>query len=138
MSWVSALVRLFSGAKPLPETHAPPPPGIERLHVFAGHFDSEAEAMAYVFEAPDANHPEPFTNDLPDAFVNTDFVEVSFGPRADAAASLIAKARLGEFRDRMDDANTLIIASEQAFGGFPFDLNDTPRARYIGAWEVGK
>lgn len=131
MSWLSALAALFSGPKPLPEAPVPPPPGSDRVHLFAGNFGSELAATEYVFDAPDANHPEPFTNDLPDAYVDTAFVEIAHGDRLEPALELIT-------RDIIDigDADTLIIVSEQAFGGFPFALDDTPRARYLGLWEI--
>lgn len=131
MSWLYALTRLFSGPKPLPEASEPPPPGHNRLHLFAGNFGSELEATKYVFDAPDANHPEPFTNDLPDAYVDTAFVEIAHGDRLEPALELITN-------DTVDigHADTLIIVSERAFGGFPFALNDTPRARYLGMWEI--
>lgn len=136
MSWIGKLFSLFPNREPLPEAPEPPPPGHDRLHLFAGTFGNELDAYAYVYEAPDADHPEPFTNDLPEAYVDTTRVEIAHGPRLDAAITLIEGQSSTRLRHAVGGDDTLIIVSEAAFGGFPFALNDTPRVRYLGAWEV--
>lgn len=91
--------------------------------------------MAYCFHAP-GEVPEQLTLDQPGAFIDTTYVEVNFGT---------AKARLDEFLTveeaertlaKMREANTLIIITEDAFGGFPYTLNHTPNLYYLGPYIV--
>lgn len=111
---------------------APPPDGLTRLHFFNGA-DSEARLLAYCFETPEPNTPEAFTNDLPEAFVDTDFLEVRHD--ADPVVALndmrLSEADLKRLA-RQASGPGWVVAEEDAWGGFPFRLHDTPRLRYLG------
>ena len=132
-------VKRLLGISPQPQAEPaePLPPGTLRLHLFHGAFETEEDALAYCFDAPDPDLPEPFTNDLPEAFVDTDFVEVSYGDARHLALSDYFHSDLAEdLLDRQGDANTLVIVVEEAFGGFPFRVHDTPRLTYMGPFEA--
>ncbi len=93
--------------------------------------------MSYCYDTPDTNHPEPLTRDLPDAFVDTNFVEVAYGDRVPFALRMIIPAAdLDGMADRLGANNTLVMISESAFGGMPYSLNDTPTLRYLGAFTI--
>lgn len=102
------------------------------MHLFNGAA-SEDVLLDYCFEAPSPNEPEGFTRDLEDAFVNTDYVEVRHGP--DAAVALNG-LQLGASDVRRFAAGARgqgwVIVMEEAFGGLPFSLNDTPKVAYLG------
>lgn len=109
----------------------PPPAGQIRVHFLAGDFDTAAEAEAYCFDS-EGDAPEQITRDQPGAFIDTIFVEPVFGDirtrletilPAKTAARLFAKAK---------GANTLIVITEEAFGGMAYALEDTDRLRYLG------
>ena len=122
---------------PAPATAPPPQVGSDRLHLFSGHFRSEETAMSYCYDTPDDNHPEPLTRDLADAYIDTNFVEVAFGGRAQHALHLILPANeIDAMNDRRGEDNTLVMISEAAFGGLPYTLNDMPTLRYLGAFTI--
>lgn len=134
MSFLSRLLAVFKSV-PQPELHAKLPEGKQRIHLLCGTFDDVDAAMAYCFHAP-GDVPEQLTLDQPGAFIDTTFVEVDFGT---------AEKRLNEVFDideadtilhKMRGANTLIIITEDAFGGFPYTLNHTPNLHYIGPYVV--
>ncbi|WP_420859232.1 hypothetical protein [Marivivens marinus] len=137
MSLWSRLRDIFAPIGDDPELPPAPAPGMTRLHLFAGDFESGDAARAYCFMAPDKDHPEPLTNDLPGAFVDIRFVTVAHGPAArDFIRHKCPTDTAAEVRDRLGAARTLVVLEEAAFGGFPYTLNDTPKLAYLGAWEV--
>jgi hypothetical protein len=120
-----------------PDLPPPVPEGMVRIHVFAGRFDSVESLEAYCFRSSDANHPEPLNNDLPGAFVDTDFVDAGFGPkRRDLIRRLMPEDMAAEVLARGAGTNAFVIVHEDAFNGLPYALGDTPRLAYLGAWEV--
>jgi hypothetical protein len=137
VSFLGRLIDIFAPRPAIPEAAPPVPEGKMRLHLFCGHFFSEAEAEAYCYDAPDHNHPEPLTRDLPGAYIDPAFVEIGF------AADI--PNRLAEFFDpdgvaerlvEIGNCNTLVMIAEDAFGGFPYSLNNTPVLAYLGAFVV--
>ncbi|MBU2994363.1 hypothetical protein Q4555_06690 [Octadecabacter sp. 1_MG-2023] len=107
-----------------------------RVHVFHGTFESELDATRYCIDAPSRNEPEPLTRDLPDATIDTSEVEIVFGgPRIGAAVPMITLHPDGLFQ-QIGSNNTVILLSEAAFCGLPYTLNDTPKLRYAGAFDV--
>ncbi|MDF1871765.1 hypothetical protein [Vannielia sp.] len=126
--------------KPRAEPARPLPEGMMRLHLFGGIFGSEAAARDYLFgpvEVDLIDAPAPMTVDLPDAFVNADFVRMSWGIGKEA---LLAEYFRGE---ALMDAvhitspfDTLALLPEEGLGGVPFRLHDTPKLRYLGAFLV--
>lgn len=134
MSILSRLIAVFKPI-PQPEMRSKLPEGKARIHLFSGDFPFVDDAMAYCFHAP-GEVPEQITLDQPGAFIDTNFVEVDFGT---------AQTRLNEFLTpdeaertfaKMRGANTLIIITEEAFGGFPYTLNHTPNLFYHGPYIV--
>lgn len=137
MNW-EILKGLFGLAEgPGAEPAAPLAPGSLRLYLFCGSFESEAAARAYCLEAPNPDLPEPFTNDLPEAFIDTDFVDVSYGDARQSALKDYFHADLAEdLLEQQAGSNTLVIVVEEAFGGFPFRVHDTPSLTYMGRFET--
>jgi hypothetical protein len=136
---IRGFVKRLFGIAPAPEAEpaVPPPPGTLRLHLFHGTFETERAALAYCFDAPGPDQPEPFTNDLPEAFVDTDFVEVSYGDDRQSALTDYFHSDLAEdLLERQEGSNTLVIVVEEAFGGFPFRVHDTPRLTYMGPFDA--
>lgn len=120
-----------------PYRHEPVPEGMVRLHVFAGTFESEEAALSYCYDAPDTRHPEPLTDDLEDATIDTTYVDVAFGADIPAVLAGFFKGDdLSILRQRIEGANTLVLISEYAFRGLPYALSDTPRLVYHGAFLV--
>lgn len=137
MSWWARLLGLEPEPDMSPELPPPVPEGMMRIHVFAGQFGSVEELEAYCFKTTDAIHPEPINNDLPGAFVDTDFVDAGFGPlRRDLVRRLMPEAVAAEVLLKGAGTNAFVILYEDAFGGLPYSLGDTPRLAYLGAWEV--
>lgn len=107
-----------------------------RVHVFHGTFASELEATRYCIDAPSRNEPEPLTRDLPEATIDTTEVEIIFGwPRIGAALPMLTDHPDGLFQ-QIGTNNTVILLSEAAFCGLPYTLNDTPKLRYAGGFDV--
>ena len=120
-----------------PQLPAPPSDGMVRLYVFHGVFETEEDALAYCYDAPDTAHPEPLTRDLPGAFIDTTFVEVLWGNTNDPALRFYFPDAIADHvADATEASNTVVLIAEGAFGGYPFTLNDTPRLSYLGHWEV--
>jgi len=118
------------------ETAVPPAARSNRVHVFHGTFASELDATDYCLTPLGKNEPEPLTRDLPDAMVDTAEVEIIYGhSRINAAAPMITN-RPSDLLSDIGTDNTLILIAEAAFGGLPYTLNDTPKLRYAGAFDV--
>lgn len=127
-------LRLIGLGRRAPEATLPPPPpeGLTRLHFFNGA-DSEARLLAYCFDTAGANTPEEFTNDLPEAFVDTDFLEVRHHPDPWIALNELRLSEADQKRlARQASGPGWVVAEEDAWGGFPYRLHDTPRLRYLG------
>jgi hypothetical protein len=134
MGWLAGLLGLAAAPDDPP---VPPAPGHRRLHVFAGSFGSEDAVQAYCYDATDAVHPEALTRDLPGAFIDTDFVDVLFGPALEPGLTRALGADLAQdLLLRAAGHDSIVVIDERGFGGFPFTLNDTPRLSRIGAYDV--
>lgn len=114
----------------------PPPANPDRVHIFHGTFASELEATDYCLMPIGRNKPEPLNHDLPDATVNTAEVEIIFGTARITAAIPMVRPDPDRLLKAIGEDNTLIMLAEAAFGGLPYTLNDTPRLRYAGAYDV--
>ncbi len=134
MSFLSRLISLFR-ENPEPEMPAPLPAGKMRLHLLTANFETREKARHYCLYSR-GDRPERLTLEQPNAFIDTTFVEVTFGG---------AQERLDEFLDpkivkkivkKMRGENTLIILTEDAFGGFPYRLIDNDTVRVIGSYIV--
>ena len=128
------LLRLLWGEDPTPEdTHAPVAQGMTRLHLFSGQFADEDAAADYCYELTD--DPAPFTLDLPETYLNSDQITMTFGEKErlrEIHRYLTDRQRKKALR-RTKGHNTLIIVPEAAFEGDDFRLYDTPRVIYLGA-----
>ncbi len=129
-----------------------------KVWVFVGHFESEAQALAYTQEqwepepgeevsdqeyaAWEDNNPRwQFRDDLPDEpCIDSDFVETAFGVEWPGYLAGLIPAR----DDRLEaviaagdeESNCLLLVFEEALGGFPATLTSTPALRLIGQYEA--
>lgn len=108
-------------------------PGHLRVHVFSGQFASEADLQVYCFGPPGVDAPEPINIDLPDAPLNTRFVEAGFGMDVPAMARdfFLPDVASGVL-SRMEEDNALVLIFETAFDGLSYHLHDTPKLRLLG------
>lgn len=118
------------------ETATPPPTNPNRVHIFHGTFGSELEATDYCLTPIARNKPEPLTRDLPDAMIITSEVEIIFGTARIGSALPMLSGPVSDLFREMGDDNTIVMIAEAAFGGLPYTLNDTPKLRYAGPFEV--
>ena len=134
MSIISRLIAIFRPI-PQPELLTHPPEGKQRIHLMSGDFPDVDAAMAYCFHA-DGDLPEQITFEQPGAFIDTNFVEVDF-ETADIRLNEVLNPEDADIvLSKMRGANTLIIITEEAFGGFPYVLTHTPNLYYIGPYIV--
>lgn len=114
-----------------------PAAGLARLHVFHGRFETEEQALAYCYDAPDPAHPEPLTRDLPGAYIDTTYVDVLWGKTNDPALRAYFPDPLcDQIIAATEASNTVVLIAQDAFGGFGFTLNNTPQLAYLGHWDV--
>ncbi|MFT5064870.1 MAG: hypothetical protein ACI9TA_000477 [Reinekea sp.] len=118
-------------APSLPELTSPLPEGKLRLHLFSGNFASLDDAMKYCFHA-EGDAPEQITVEQPDAFIDTGFVEVVHRNIAPRLAEFLSPPDVDRTITKMKGASTLIIITEDAFGGFPYALVTTKNVFYLG------
>lgn len=119
------------------EPTLPPPtgPGKMRIHLFAGDFASHEAAWHYCFFT-EQNRPEDLTRELPDAYIDTKYVEMQFARAMERLEEFLLPADVATVIRKMDGANTLVIIAEPAFAGLAYALYDTPRLRYLGPMVV--
>lgn len=105
--------------------------GKMRIHLFAGQFATVEAAQHYCFYSEN-NRPEDLTRELPDAYIDTDHVEVCFDDHVARLASFLLPADAAAVSRKIGTDNTMVIIAEPAFGGLAYALYDTPRLRYLG------
>ena len=120
--------RLPAGTKIPPKA---PGPDRLRLHLFSADFANAAEAEAFAF-AGDEDRPTALNRSLTGAMIDTAEVEVVHGDIDTRLAEFLDPGEADDILLRMAGDNTLIIVTEHAFGGLPYDLNDTDRLTYLG------
>lgn len=120
--------RVAKHGKPLPHNKT-------RVHFFAGHFGTKDAAKKYCFQSAD-NVPEELTRELPDAFIDTTFVEVVFRGHQERLAEFLDPSEQDKFLSKIGGKSTLILIAEPAFGGFPYALHDTSVLNYLGSTVV--
>ncbi|MEO9864927.1 MAG: hypothetical protein ABJM61_06405 [Yoonia sp.] len=114
-----------------PKLGKPLPADKSRVHFFAGNFASKDAARHYCFHS-ERNVPEDLTRELPDAFIDIAHVEVVFGGHRERLSDFLDMDGVETLLREIDHKNTLVMIAEQAFGGFPYALNDTSVLHYIG------
>lgn len=120
---------------PQPEMRHALPEGKLRLHLLCGDFDDADAAMTYCFRA-DGDKPEQITIDQPGAFIDTGFVEVVFRNAESRLTDFLSADEVAGILAKMHGTNTLIIITEDAFGGFPYVLGHTDTLSYLGPYVV--
>jgi hypothetical protein len=122
----------FNGRTPDVQRPMHLPAGQARLHLFAATFEDRGAAKSFCYGSGDINTPEPITQELDGATINTDFLEIAQG---DIHARLIEFLSEEDTQKIMADLrkdNTIIILTEEAFSGLPFQVHDTNTLRYPG------
>ncbi|MEY1556746.1 hypothetical protein AB3Y40_14025 [Yoonia sp. R2331] len=142
MNWIPLLRRLGRHAlrlipseplrTPAPKRARPTPDGQLRLHLFSADFDGPEEAHRFCFIAPGADLPVDLTRELTGAFIDTDEVEMIHGDIPTRLIEFLSEQEADDIVLRMAGDNTLILITEHAFGGLPYELDDTDRLTYLG------
>ena len=130
MSILSNLFDLFRAPRRVAE-RAVLPLDKTRVQFLSGEFSSLRAAKRYCYYAL-GDAPEQITFEQEDAFIDTAFVEVVYEAAAARLSEFLTAADVDQIEAEMAGDNTLIILSEEAFGGFPYSLSDTPTVRYLG------
>jgi hypothetical protein len=121
----------------VPQSYPPPvlPDDKLRIHLLCGDFENANAAKAYCF-ASDGDAPEQITRDQPGAFIDTGFVEVVYNGAATRLADFLSAQDADRTLAKMKGTNTLVIITEDAFGGLPYVLISTEQLSYIGPFVV--
>lgn len=106
--------------------------GQMRLHLFSADFDNAEAAHRFCYIAPGPDLPVDLTRDLTGAFIDTQEVEMIHGDIRSRLLEFLTDKQADDVILRMSGDNTLILITELAFGGLPYDLNDTDRLTYLG------
>ena len=130
MSILNRILQYFR-ATPQPQQPSVLPDGQLRIHLLCGDFDSSDAAYAYCF-ASAGDAPEQLTVDQPGAFIDTGFVEVVYQNPTARLTEFLSDSDAERIVHQMRGAKTLVIISEDAFGGFPYVLTSNDRLHYIG------
>lgn len=120
--------RSIRRSRPLPP---PTPNGKMRVHFFAGTFVDQSAARHYCFFSQD-DRPEDLRRELPDAYIDTDHVDVWYGDYKSPLYNFMPEGDVTKVAAQCETDNTLVMISEPAFGGIGYALNDTSRLRYLG------
>lgn len=134
---MSVLRKFISYFKRIPEPELPHalPDNKLRLHLLCGDFIDHDAAIAYCFHT-DGENPEQITIDQPGAFIDTGFVEVAFKNAQARLSDFLSPEDVSHTVSKMHGANTLIIITEDAFGGFPYVMGHTDTLTYLGPYVV--
>lgn len=108
------------------------PDGEARLHLFGATFIDQDAAEAFCYGTGDINTPEPITQELDGATINTDFLEIVQGDIHARVAEFLSEEDVQGIMADMRKHNTMIILTEEAFSGLPFQVHDTETLRYLG------
>ena len=108
------------------------PDGQTRLHLFAADFDDDTSAKAFCFGPGDPNIPEPITQELDGATIDTTFLELIQGDIHSRLSEFLSEEDVSDILLDLRGHNSLVILTEQAFGGLPFQVHDTATLRYLG------
>ncbi|MDG1520747.1 MAG: hypothetical protein P8Q57_10060 [Yoonia sp.] len=123
--------RTLINGDPQPKLPTALPDDKLRLHLMCGQFDSVDDAMTYCFHA-DSDTPEQLILDQPGAFIDTSFVEVVHQKIAARLFEFLPQKEVDRTIAKMKGTNTLIIITEDAFGGFPYALTSNKTVFYLG------
>lgn len=119
-----------------PKRATPAPDGFAYIHIFCAKFDDAAAARKFCYDTPTINTPEEITKELSGAFINTEFVEVIFGNIAQRLDEFMADGDSVQVVSSLGPDNTVILITEDAFGGFPFVVHSTKTLTYLGKFTV--
>lgn len=108
------------------------PEGQARLHMFAADFADQAAAKAFCYGTGNPNIPEPITQELDGATIDTAFLEIIQGDIHTRLIEFLSEEEAGDVLADMRQRNTLIILTEAAFSDLPFQVHDTDTLRYLG------
>ena len=117
-----------------PEPPPPTPPGRMRLHLFGANFETDAEAIAFC--TGEETRPSALNRQLDGAFIDPAQVEVIREPIVARLAEFLTPDEADDVLLRLSGDDTLIVLTEEAFGGLPYTLDDTADLTYLGTLMV--
>ena len=103
-----------------------------QLHLFGANFDSQAAADTFCSAPPGTDLPSPLTQELSGAFIDEAEVEVIHGDIQTRLLEFLSTEEADDVMLRLAGDDTLIVITENAFGGFPYTLDDTLHLTYLG------
>ncbi len=104
-----------------------------RVHLFAGHFVSEAEMFAYCFTPITPNGPEQLNLDLPEASIDTGMIDaVQSDQVLERLSEYFGRKERRRIMGKMMPEEAVILIPTSAFQGLDFRLHDTKKLRHIG------
>ena len=126
----------FDGYRAEVQRAAHLPEGQKRIHMFGADFDSIHAGNAFCFGDGGRNSPEPITQELDGAMINTIHVTILRDDLEGKLGKLLPAATSEKVIKAASGRNTVIIIEEEAFGDLPFMLHDTKTLTYLGAETV--
>ena len=122
----------------LPQPQAPRdlPPDRMQIHLFGATFASQAAADAFCYGAGDPETPTLLTRELDGAYVDPAEVEVTCGGVEPRLREFLDPGEADDVMLRLGADNSLVILTENAFGGLPYTLDDTETLTYLGPMVV--
>ena len=103
-----------------------------QLHLFGANFDTQTAADAFCSAPPGTDLPSPLTQELSGAFIDEAEVEVIHGAIQPRLLEFLSAEEADDVMLRLAGDDTLIVITENAFGGFPYTLDDTRHLTYLG------
>jgi len=133
---VTRIIPSESTRLPEPKRPEPQPKGQMQLHLFGANFDSQAAADRFCYAPAGTDQPSPMTQELEGAFIDEAQVEVVHDAILPRLLEFMDEAEADDVILRLSGDNTLVIVTENAFGGFPYTVDDTETLTYLGVIDV--
>lgn len=103
-----------------------------QLHLFGANFEDRAAADLFCTAPSGTDLPSPLAQEMSGAFINEAEVEVVHKDIQNRLLEFLSATEADDIMLRLAGDTTLIIITENAFGGMPYTLDDTARLSYLG------
>lgn len=128
-SFAGAVIGTFSGRGSSGDGRSNP----HRVHIFAGHFESEAEMFAYCFTPVTPNGPEQLNLDLFEASIDTSLIDAVYSDQVlERLSEYFGRKERRRIMGKLKPGEAVILVPMGAFQGMDFRLHSTEKLRLIG------